>query len=236
MQARRSTMQRCVAIHANGTSEVLEFRPQLHQDLRRLGYRRFVVRTADGRALSSAVYARTTPSGWQFSEAAKQLWGLAGDVEAMDESGELVTDTLSPADGSATIPSPPETRVAQPAFAEGRDDAVVRKAGVGRETPPAAARPVGAEPSPARKTRVQPHQLPELIARANHSLPDADPRKITRALVNDLAIAARAIRLDADANATPDAGQQRALAHRLERHARALASYLRVRADEPVRR
>lgn len=220
-------MQRCVAIHANGTSEVLEFHPELHKELRRLGYRRFVVRTADGRALSSAVYARSTPSSWQFSDAAKKLWGLTGDVQAIDDSGELVTDTLTPAAGAPLVSPNRETRVPQPAFDEERD-AAVRKAGVGRETPPLSSARVE-QGTPARpRTRVDPRQLPELIARANHSLPDADPRKITRAMVSDLAGAARQLRLRAD----PEQG---ALADRLERHARALATYLRPRGDDERR-
>jgi hypothetical protein len=219
-------MQRCVAIHANGTSEVLEFRPQLHQELRRLGYRRFVVRTADGRALSSAVYARTTPSTWQFSDAAKRLWGITGDVQAIDETGELVTDPLTPPDGNPVIPPPAsETRVAQPAFAEGADVAV-KKAGVGRETPDSSPRLETPATAPRAKTRVDPRQLPELIARANHSLPDTDPRKITPALVNDLAAAARALRSRADAQGAGELAEL--LACRLETHARALATYLRA--------
>jgi hypothetical protein len=221
-------MQRCVAIHANGTSEVLEFQPQVHHDLRRLGYRRFVVQTADGRALSSAVYARTTPSSWQFSDAAKKLWGLTGEVQVFDEHGEPVRDTLTPASGSPAIPPAAETRVAQTAFVEG-SESEVRKAGVGRETPVAPAPGIPRE-GPARpRTRVDPRQIPELIARANHSLPDADPRKITRAMIADVARAARAMRLNADEGlgAGMDEAQQRALADRLESHARALGSYLR---------
>ena len=220
-------MQRCVAIHANGTSEVLEFRPKVHQELRRLGYRRFVVRTADGRALSSAVYARTTPSNWQFNDAAKRLWGLTSEVQVFDDQGEPLTDTLTPAAGTAAIPANAETRVAQPAFAEGRDDAGVRKAGVGRETPGASA----AQP----RTRIDPRQVPELIARANHALADADPRKITWSMLEDFAGAARAIRLElrAGALAPGEASERRALADRIETHARALSSYLHPRAESP---
>jgi hypothetical protein len=215
-------MIRCVAIHANGTSEVLEFRPQVHQELRHLGYRRFVVRTADGRALSSAVYARTTPSTWQFSDAAKKLWGLAGEVQALDEHGEPVTDTLTPANGIASVPSGIHARVTQPASGEGKGASAVRMAGVDRETPARS------------KTRIDPSQLPELIARANHSLPETDPRKITRSLVGDLLRAARAIRLDLDVGpgAPGGASDRRDLADRLDAYARALDSYLRPRPDD----
>ena len=218
-------MVRCVAIHANGVSEVLEFQPQVHQELRRLGYRRFVVRTADGRALSSAVYARTTPSTWQFSDAAKKLWGLTSDLQVLDEYGEPVTDTLTPATGSAIVSPHAELRVAQPAFADGRESSAVPKAGVGRETP---TRP---------KTRVHASQLPELIARANHSLPDADSRKITRSMMADVICAARTIRLEAGMGTavSADERERRALADRLEMHARALGSYIRPRADDATR-
>ena len=218
-------MNRCVAIHANGTSEVLEFQPQVHQELRGLGYRRFVVRTADGRALASAVYARTTPSSWQFSDAAKKLWGLTGDVQVFDEQGDPVTDTLTPAGGSPAVSPNAETRVAQPTFVEGKDASAVQKAGVGQETP---SRP---------KTRVDPRQLPELIARANHSLPEADPRKLTRGMVGDLVRAAREMRLMLGEGppAPADETGRRALADRLDIHARALGSYLRPNADDAKR-
>jgi hypothetical protein len=103
-------MNRCVAIHSNGTSEVLDVQPRLHQELRGLGYRRFVVRTADGRALSSAVYSRRTPSTWQCVDAARKLWGLSSAVNVFDEQGELVSDkpasTSSVADVAATAPRP----------------------------------------------------------------------------------------------------------------------------------
>jgi hypothetical protein len=85
-------MNRCVAIHINGTSEVLDVQPRLHQELRGLGYRRFVIRTADGRSLSSAVYARRTPSTWQCVDAARKLWGLSSAVNVFDEQGELISD------------------------------------------------------------------------------------------------------------------------------------------------
>jgi hypothetical protein len=220
-------MQRCVAIHVNGTSEVLEFRPQVHQDLRRLGYRRYVVQTADRRALSSAVYARVQPSSWQFSDAAKKLWGLTSDVKVFDDQGEPVRDTLTPV-SSAAIPPRAETRVPQSAFVDGSGD-TVRKAGVGRETPATSREGVAIELPLQPRTRVDPRQVPELIARANHSLPDVDARKISRAMVADLQRAARAIRLTADEglSAGMDDGEQRALADRLESHARALGSYLR---------
>jgi hypothetical protein len=94
-------MNRCVAIHINGTSEVLDVQPRLHQELRGLGYRRFVIRTADGRSLSSAVYARRTPSTWQCIDAARKLWGLSSEVNVFDEHGELITDMS--ASGSVAV-------------------------------------------------------------------------------------------------------------------------------------
>jgi hypothetical protein len=96
-------MNRCVAIHINGTSEVLDVPPRLHQELRGLGYRRFVVRTADGRALSSAVYSRRTPSTWQCVDAARKLWGLTSAVNVFDEHGELMSDVSTPSFGVSVV-------------------------------------------------------------------------------------------------------------------------------------
>ena len=217
-------MQRCVAIHANGTSEVLEFRPEVHRELRHLGYRRFVVRTADSRALSSAVYARTTPSAWQFSDAAKKLWGLTGDVHGFDEYGEPVRDTLTPAIGSPVV-SAREAGDVPPAEAEGRDASTSLNGVMSRET------------SARSRSRIDPSQLPELIARANHSLPAEDPRKITHLMTGDLVTAAREIRREMDAGSSePERDAElRSLADRLDVHAAALGSYLRARADDAPR-
>jgi hypothetical protein len=96
-------MNRCVAIHINGTSEVLDVQPRLHQELRGLGYRRFVVRTTDRRALSSAVYSRRTPSTWQCVDAARKLWGLSSAVNVFDEHGELLVDVSTPTAGVAVV-------------------------------------------------------------------------------------------------------------------------------------
>ncbi|MDQ6635665.1 MAG: hypothetical protein M3Z10_13025 [Gemmatimonadota bacterium] len=104
-------MNRCVAIHINGMSEILDVQPRLHQELRGLGYRRFVVRTADGRALSSAVYSRRTPSTWQCVDAARKLWGLSAAVNVFDEHGELMPDVSTPPIGVATV----DPRVDRPA-------------------------------------------------------------------------------------------------------------------------
>jgi hypothetical protein len=100
-------MNRCVAIHINGTSEILDVQPRLHQELRGLGYRRFVVRTADGRALSSAVYSRRTPSTWQCVDAARKLWGLSSAVNVFDEHGELMADVSTPPIGVAIVDQAP---------------------------------------------------------------------------------------------------------------------------------
>ena len=110
-------MNRCVAIHANGTSEVLDIHPARHQELRGLGYRRFVVRTADDRSLSTAVYARGTPSSWQFAEAAKKVWGRrATSVQIFDEQGEPVTDALP----APATPLPMERTIAQTPRVDGQ--------------------------------------------------------------------------------------------------------------------
>ena len=214
-------MNRCVAIHSNGTSEVLEFKPKVHQDLRGLGYRRFVVRTADERALSSAVYARATPSLWQFSDAAKKLWGKGtGDVHVFDEHGEPVVD------GS------PETDAAMNLSATSASQAVTDDPGLDARENEDSKR---ATPLSSR-TVIDPRHAPELITRANNLLPASDPRKITPATVADMLRAAHAIRhaLDGTADAD-DALQRRALADRLDTHARALESYLRAKRADPGR-
>ena len=91
-------MNRCVAIHSNGTSEVIDVHPRVHRELRGLGYRRFVIRTADGRSpLASAVYSRATPTTWQITDAARKLWGRNTDaVHVFDEAGEPLTHDGSP--------------------------------------------------------------------------------------------------------------------------------------------
>jgi hypothetical protein len=63
-----------------------------------LGYRRFVIRTADGRSpLASAVYARVTPTTWQITDAARKLWGRNTDaVHVFDEQGEPLNHDGSP--------------------------------------------------------------------------------------------------------------------------------------------
>jgi hypothetical protein len=116
-------MNRCVAIHINGTSEVLDVQPRLHQELRGLGYRRFVIRTADGRSLSSAVYARRTPSTWQCIDAARKLWGLSSEVNVFDEQGELLSD-MSASGSNAVVDATP----ARPWHAADSEIAVMRPA------------------------------------------------------------------------------------------------------------
>ncbi len=204
-------MNRCVAIHANGISEVLDIHPARHQELRGLGYRRFVVRTADDRALSTAVYARGTPSSWQFADAAKKVWGRSPtSIQIFDDAGEPVTDTRPTPAG----PLPMERAIAQ--------------------TPRVDGQPTPAAPMPAvdgtRRTpiRVEPAQLPELIGRANQLLPDSDPRKITREMMADLHRAAHEIRLNLGdwLYGDGDVNERRAFADRLDAHVRALESYL----------
>lgn len=206
-------MTRCVAIHANGQSEVLDVPPARHQELRGLGYRRFVVRSADGRALTTAVYARGTPSGWQFADAAKKLWGRGEyAVQVFDERGEQVADTLPV---SAT-PLPMERTIAQTPKIDGQP------------TPIAAIPAV--DPSAAKRAplRVEPAQVPELIARANELLPDTDPRKITAHMLEDLRRAAHEARLNSGdwLYGEGDINERKAFVDRLDAHIRALSSYL----------
>lgn len=214
-------MIRCVAIHSNGTSEVLEFKPKVHQDLRGLGYRRFVVRTADERALSSAVYSRATPSLWQFSDAAKKLWGRGtGDIHVFDEHGEPVQEGVPELNASG-----------------GRSEASTARAGSDDPDLDARDSAESSRPTPVSlRTVIDPRHAPELITRANNLLPESDPRKITPATVADMLRAAQAIRHALDGTAVSEDGtQRRALADRLDKHARALESYLRARSAGPGR-
>ena len=107
-------MYRCVVLHRNGTSELQEVQPALHQKLRHLEYKRYVVefvRESDGLSSTAPLYCQFPPSSWQASNAAKQLWGRhSGTVRLFDEDGHLVQDSMSsggtPFQGSATIPAP----------------------------------------------------------------------------------------------------------------------------------
>lgn len=200
-------MNRCVAIHGNGTSEVLDFQPQLHQKLRGLGYQRFVIegiRKVDGRSLNTALYSKGTPSSWQITDSAKKVWGRGtGVLRVFDENGELLPDSS----GASARPMTVEPRADQTARAEAN------------ATPEAPA------------ARVPVEQLPDVIARANHFLLHSDPRKITRAMVADFRRAAREIRLSLDEGlyARGDESEQRAFADRLDAHADALESYVPAR-------
>jgi len=120
-------MYRCVVLHRNGTSELQEVQPSLHQKLRHLEYKRFVVefvRDSDGLSSTAPLYCQFSPSSWQASNAAKQLWGRqSGSVRLFDEDGHLVQDSMAsagtPFQGSATIPAPAtgSAGVAEPATA-----------------------------------------------------------------------------------------------------------------------
>ena len=66
-------MYRCVVLHRNGTSELQEVQPALHQKLRHLEYKRFVVefvRDSDGISSTAPLYCQFAPSSWQASNAA----------------------------------------------------------------------------------------------------------------------------------------------------------------------
>jgi len=105
-------MYRCVVLHRNGTSELHEVQPSLHQKLRHLEYKRFVVefvRDSDSLSSTAPLYCQFSPSSWQASNAAKQLWGRqSGSVRLFDEDGHLVQDSMAsggtPFQGSAAIP------------------------------------------------------------------------------------------------------------------------------------
>ena len=108
-------MYRCVVIHRNGTSELHEVQPAIHQKLRGLEYKRFVVefvRDPDKLSSTAPLYCQFTPSSWQTSNAAKQLWGRrSGTIRLFDEDGHLVQDATgdagTPLRGMPTVPAPP---------------------------------------------------------------------------------------------------------------------------------
>ncbi len=190
-------MNRCVAIHANGTSEVIDVQPRQHRELRGLGYQRFVIRTADGRSpLTSAVYARVAQSRWQITDAARRLWGRnTTDVLVFYEHGE-------PLDHDGTPPmTTGEMRVI--------------------DAPVTEEHPVLLLPSE------EPLPEPVVPIPPAHAAP-ARPDVVTRAMVEDLRRAAREIRgLIASRPVSLDqATDFRALADRVEAHARALEALL----------
>jgi hypothetical protein len=193
-------MNRCVAIHSNGTSEVIDVHPRVHRELRGLGYRRFVIRTADGRSpLVSAVYARSTPSSWQVGDAARKLWGRNTDaVHVFDEHGEPLVH-----DGSPSLTAS-EMHVV---------DAAVMDA---TSTPP-----IGSAVIP-------PPGPPAPVVPAAPVAPAPPVTSITPGLPLDLRLAAREIRglLASRPVGLTEANQLRALADRLEAHAQALEAQL----------
>jgi hypothetical protein len=204
-------MNRCVAIHANGTSEVIDVHPRVHRELRGLGYRRFVIRTADGRSpLASAVYARVTPTTWQITDAARKLWGRnTTAVHVFDEAGEPLSH-----DGSPPLTASEMHRI---------DEAVIDASltpPIGSPVIPAAATPpalpVASVPIPAVGTAV----------RGAEVAPPASP--VTPAMLLDLRLAAREIRglLASRPVGLAEATQLRALADRLEAHAQSLETHL----------
>lgn len=194
-------MNRCVAIHVNGTSEVIDVQPRVHRELRGLGYRRFVIRTADGRSpLTSAIYSRGIPSTWQIGDAARKLWGRnTTAVHVFDEDGEPLAH-----DGSPGI-STGEMRVIDAPITE-------------RPTP---ATPTPAMPTPARASTPatsMPAPVDALVA------PPAPPSPVTKEMLDDLRAAAREIRglLASRPVGLEEANALRALADRLEVWARML--------------
>jgi hypothetical protein len=106
-------MHRCIVLHRNATSELQDVVPALHQKLRHLDYKRFVVefvRDPDGVSSTAPLYCQFTPSPWQTLNAAKQLWGRrTGTVRMFDEDGHLVQDTAAagtPLRGVPVLPEP----------------------------------------------------------------------------------------------------------------------------------
>jgi len=121
-------MYRCVVLHRNGTSELQEVQPALHQKLRHLEYKRFVVefvRDSDGISSTAPLYCQFSPSSWQAQSAAKQLWGRhSGAVRLFDEDGHLVQDAMAtagtPYQGSPVVGSAPGASAEAPSSGEAR--------------------------------------------------------------------------------------------------------------------
>ena len=130
-------MNRSVIIHRTGNTEVRDVHPALHQQLRGLAYRRFVlkfVRAMDGVTMTSALYAHLPPSPWQVTSAAEQIWGrVRGVTKVFDDEGQelnragevaasapLVT-SLTPPIAHATVPgAPTPTPASTPVTTRGR--------------------------------------------------------------------------------------------------------------------
>ena len=190
-------MNRCVAIHINGTSEVIDVQPKVHRELRGLGYRRFVIRTADGRSpLASAVYSRTTPTRWQISDAARKLWGRNTEsVQVFDEHGEpLAHDGVEPLTTG-------EMQVIDAPIAAARPTPFMGQPVVQAPPAPPAPAPVSATPRAGSVPTGLPADL-RLAAREIRGL-----------------LASRPVGLK-------EANQLRALADRLEMHAQTLEAQL----------
>jgi hypothetical protein len=192
-------MNRCVAIHSNGTSEVIDVQPRVHRELRGLGYRRFVIRTADGRSpLTSAIYARAVPSTWQIGDAARKLWGRnTTAVHVFDEDGEPLAHDGSP--GMTTG----EMRVIDAPITE-------------RPTPPAA--------TPAQPTSARASTPASSMPASVDGAPPPPTSPVTKEMLDDLRAGAREIRglLASRPVGLEQANELRALADRLEVWARML--------------
>jgi hypothetical protein len=205
-------MNRCVAIHSNGTSEVIDVHPRVHRELRGLGYRRFVIRTADGRSpLASAVYARITPTAWQISDAARKLWGRNTDaVHVFDEHGEPLDH-----DGS-----PPLTASEMHVV-----DAAVMDA---QPTPPLGMAAIPETPAPSAPSAAPPATMATRVTPTTPVTAATPVTPVTPAMLLDLRLAAREIRglLAARPVGLAEANQLRALADRLEAHAQTLEGQL----------
>ncbi len=206
-------MNRCVAIHVNGTSEVIDVQPRVHRELRGLGYRRFVIRTADGRSpLTSAIYSRGIPSTWQIGDAARKLWGRnTTAVHVFDEDGEPLAHDGTPgiSTGEMRAIDAPITERLTPAMST-----------------PAISTPK--MPTPARASTPAQSMAASAAPPAAAPAPPASP--VTKEMLDDLRAGAREIRglLASRPVGLEEANSLRALADRLEVWARMLEP---LRAD-----
>ena len=113
-------MNRCILIHRHGGTEARDVQPVVHQQLRGLGYRRYVlkfIRALDGRTMTSAIYSHLVPSPWQATTAAEQLFGRArGSTQLFDDDGhELHGEPEAGLEVSPVARATPASVAVQPA-------------------------------------------------------------------------------------------------------------------------
>jgi hypothetical protein len=187
-------MNRCVVIHRNGTSEVEDVQPAVHQKLRGLDYKRFVVefvRDKDGVSYRSALYSKLTPSTWQVGDAVRKLWGRhTGAIRVFDENGDLLPES---SDGATAVPPPvTEPRSSDDEWASSVEPAlsvddwrawsetssVVLPGGTDVDRTKDGG--IGVTSAPNAWGQIRPDDRAAVAALLNSALPDGEPHKLTR--------------------------------------------------------